>query len=160
MNLIYLPPNKIIIDGITIEFGEYRASIRKSLGSQYISENQTIKIGEATSDVICQRRDIYRLFNSVECLFFLGYDSNDLLSEIEIHNCESIKVNDFIFRFSDDLDDIALGLKKYSSVRKEGEGEYFFKEIKFSIINKKHMGGEGVTLGYFYCADDVAHLEN
>jgi hypothetical protein len=82
-----------------------------------------------------------------------------LLSEIEVHNCDVLKVNDFVFDFNDELDYVASELAKYSSVTKKGDGEYFFKDIKISIMDKSKMGDEGNTLGYFYCADDVTHLE-
>lgn len=159
MIIFYLPPKKISIDGIVIEFNEKRDLIRRKLGANYTEDNQVMQLGDSPMDAIYQRRDIFKNINSTENFFFLGYDKDDLLSEVEIHNCEKIIVNDFVFGFNDELDYVASELAKYSSVRKNGEGEYFFKDIKVSIMDKSQMGEEGSTLGYFYCAEDVTHLE-
>ena len=159
MIIFYLPPKKIFIDGVIIEFNEERKSIRSKLGTDYTEDNQVIQIGNSATDLTYQRRDIFKNLNSTENFFFLGYDENDLLSEVEVHYCDEIKVNDFVFGFNDELDFVASGLNNYSSTKKSGEGEYFFKEIKVSIMDKSQMGGEGSTLGYFYCAEDVTHLE-
>lgn len=118
-----------------------------------------MQISDSPTDLIYQRRDIYKNVNSTENIFFLSYDENDLLNEIEVHNCDKIKVNDFVFDFNDELDFIASGLNNYSLETRKGEGEYFFKDIKVTIMNKNQMGAEGGTLGYFYCAEDVTHLE-
>ena len=76
-----------------------------------------------------------------------------------MHDCDVIKVNDFTCGFNDELDYIASELAGHSQVQKNGEGEFFFPEIKVSIMDKSQVGEEGSTLGYFYCADDVRQLE-
>ena len=160
MTIIYLAAKKITFDGVIIEFKEEREVIRSKLGKGYTEDNQVIQIGESDTDLIYQRRDIFKNLNLTDNFFFLGYDRNDLLNEVEVHDCDTIKVNDFAFGFDDELDYVASELAKYSSVRKNGDGEYFFKDIKVSIMDKNKMGGKGSTLGYFYCAEDVSHVEN
>lgn len=160
MTIVYLTPKLISIGKVTIEFNENREKIREKLGNDYIEDNQVIPIGELETDTIYQRRDIFNNLNSTDSYFFLNYDINDSLSEIEVHKCDLIIVNDFSFGFNDELDHIVSGLAKYSSIIKKGEGEFFLSDIKVSIIDKNKMGGEGSTLGYFYCAEDVSHLEN
>lgn len=159
MNINYLPPKTILINGIVIEFNEARNLIRKKLGEKYLEDNQVIQLGESPEDIIYQRRDIYESLSSVEDYFFLGYNKNDLLSEVEVHCCEKIMVNDFSFDFNDELTSITAGLNEYSSEKRLAGNEYFFKEIKVVVMDKNQMGGEGSTLGYFYCAEDVTHLE-
>jgi hypothetical protein len=160
MEIFYLPPNRIVIDGTVMEFNEERELIRSKLEANYIEDNQVMQIGDSLTDLIYQRRDIFKNINSTDNYFFLGYDENDLLIEVEVHNCDKIKVIDFVFDFNDELDIIASGLSKYSFATQKSEGEYFFNDIKVSIINKSQMGAEGSTLGYFYCAKDVTHLED
>ncbi|MBX2923989.1 MAG: hypothetical protein KF746_17450 [Chitinophagaceae bacterium] len=160
MIIFYNPLRKIFIDETALEFGEKRESIRRKLGKKHIVDDQILQIGDSDTDVIYQRRDIYQNLNATKNYFFLGYNENDLLSEVEIHNCDKIKVNDFVFNFNDDLTFIASGLSKYSSVIKYGDGEYLLSDIKVSLLDKSQMGEYGDHhLGYFYCAEDVTHLE-
>lgn len=154
----YIPVRKIIINGIVVEFGEGRSSVRLKLGPIYKEENLVFTF-ESESNIIYQRRDIYKDFDGSRNYFFLGYDKNDILIDIEIHDCQEIKVVEASFNFSHELDEIASQLNNYSDVFTLSDGEYFFQELQLAIVDKEHMGGEGSTLGYFYCASDVTHLE-
>jgi len=160
MILHYLLKNKILIDDVALEFSEGRESVRMKLAGNYKADNQVIQMGSSEVKSIYQRRDIYQNSNSTENFFFLGYDKNDLLSEIEVHHCDKIKVLDTLFDFNDDLDSIASGLYRYSPISKHSEGEYFFKDLKIVIMDKTQMGGQGSTLGYFYCTSDATHIED
>ncbi len=159
MILQYLPTDKIIIDGVLLEFYEDRDSIRPKIAASYKEDNQIIQFGDSDVESILQRRDIYQNINSSENFFFLGYDENDLLHEVEIHQWDKIKVFDVLFGFADELAFVAFDFSRYSPVSKKSEGEYFFKELKIVIMDQERMGGEGDSLGYFYCASDVKHLE-
>ncbi len=160
MILQYQPANKVAIDKVALEFNEKRDSIRVKLGQIYEEYNEVVQLGTPHMDPIYQRRDIYKNINATDNYFFLNYDKNDLLSEVEIHRCEKINVFDVSFDFDEELDSIVLRLSKYSSVVRKSEGEYFLRELKVVISSRAHMGGEGDTLGYFYCSSDVAHLED
>jgi hypothetical protein len=94
-----------------------------------------------------------------EYFFFLDYDKDDLLGEIEIIKCDKIQLNKADFGFKDELDSIALLLSNYSEISILSDGEYFFKDLKVVISDERNRGGEDSTLGYFYCAADVSHLE-
>lgn len=159
MILDYLPLNNILIDGVSINFHEHRELVRDKLGPNYIVDNQTIQMGDSAKDLIYIRRDIYKIINNKDCFFILSFDEMELLNEIEVHHCNKIRVNNFEFSFNDELDYVVSGLSKFSSAKAFGEGEYFFKEIKVSIVNKRQMGGHENTLGYFYFAEYVSHLE-
>jgi hypothetical protein len=158
MTIIYLPMNTISIDGFSIMFKEKRELVRAKLGKEYAEDNQIISISESQQDEIHIRRDIFTDSKSNKYFFFLGYDKEDLLSDMEVHRCEKIIVNEFAFGFDDDLDFIASKLASYSSVKKRGKGEYFFEDIRVSILDESQMGGEGDSLAYFYCAENVTHL--
>lgn len=158
MILEYFPTTKVAIDDVIIEFNESRQSVRNKLPG-YSESNQTVEMGEGI-EPICQRRDIYQNFNAKDNFFFLGYDQDDLLQEIEVHQCNQIKVLNVVFDFNLAIDVIASLLGKMAPVTAKSEGEYFFRDLKISLLDKRQMGGEDdSTLGYFYCAADVAHLE-
>ncbi len=156
MILHYIPTDKIIADMVAFQFLEGRQSVRDKLAWQYQEDNQQFQIG---GDDMHQRRDIYRNLNDTENFFFLGYDEDDCLAEIEVHFCDKIRVFDIEFDFNEELTSVASKLKAYSDVFKENEGEVFFRELKISIMNESKVGGSGSQLGYFYCAHDVSHLE-
>lgn len=156
MIISYLPPKKIHFGRAILEFDEKRELVRDTLGMNYTENNEVMRVGDVK---IYQRRDVYKNLYSAHNFFFLGYDQSDLLSEIEVHDCAKIKVNGIEFGFDDDLGSIAFQLSHYFSISRQSEGEYFFKEIGVVIMDKNRMGGKGSSLGYFYCALDVTHLE-
>jgi hypothetical protein len=157
MILKYFPTNKILFDDIALEFNEKRSSVRAKLGISYEEDNQVVPLGDNT-DPIIMRRDIYKGATLAELFFFLDYDKDDLLSEVEVHRCERIDVLSISFNFDDELDVVALALSKYSEISILSEGEIFFKDLKMVICDQRKMGGEGDTIGYFYCAFDVTHI--
>ncbi|MBO9154072.1 hypothetical protein ACFOTA_17770 [Chitinophaga sp. GCM10012297] len=153
----YIPTGTVIIDGIISEFGESRSSIRTRLRGTHREDNQVIQIGDG--DSISQRRDIYTDFNSKENYFFLIYNDHDLLTEVEIHHCQGIKIMSAEFDFDNNLDEIAEKLSAFSPVIRQSNGEIFGRELKVVLMSKAQMGGDDDTLGYFYCASDVSHLD-
>jgi len=160
MTFQYIPTKEFIVDHVRLQFGTHRDIVRVKLGLVYEEQNQFIQINELFAPII-QRRDIYNRRNSTGDYFFLNYDKNDLLRDVEIHWCEKIQVYDFLFDFDCEIDFIAAELSKYSHINKKGDGEYFFKDIHISIIDEMHMGGEEKsTMSYFYCATDVSHLDD
>lgn len=159
MILNYIPKKKILIDTASIYFGENRESVRNKIEETFKEDNQIIETGTLNLDNIYIRRDIYEYMDSTESYFFLSYDNDDLLIEIEVHKCTQIKVLDIIFDFNTNLNSITSQLSKYSIVENKSKGEIFLKDINILLMDKEHMGGAGNTLGYFYCASDVSHLK-
>ena len=153
----YIPTRQIIIDGVVLEFLEQRDMVRKKLGVNYREDNQIIDLGDNASS-ISQRRDIYRNTNNSDNFFFLNYNQNDRLRDIEIHYCDKVKIFDIFFDFEENIDSIAAKLMRYSEYNERREGEYIFNDLKIVIMNKDQMGGEGNSLGYVYCTSDVTHL--
>jgi hypothetical protein len=158
MILKYYPPNEIAIDDIDLKFYESRHTVRVKLAREFEEDNQIIKLGDDEIEPFYMRRDIYKGISPTESFFFLDYDNNDQLTELEVHRCEKIEVLGFPFYFHDELDSIALILSKYSEISILSEGEIFFRDLKMVISDKRKMGGEGNSLCYFYCATDVSHL--
>lgn len=154
----YVPTKQIIIDRVVLEFLEQRDLVRKRLGVNYREDNQIIDLGDDVSPV-SQRRDIYQNINDSDNFFFLNYDQNDRLRDIEIHYCNKVRVFDIFFDFEEDIDSVATKLMRYSEYNKQSEGEYLFIDLKIVIVNKDQMGGEGNSIGYVYCSSDITHLE-
>jgi hypothetical protein len=157
MRIIYLPDSEIKIDEIAIKFSEHRSSVRNKLMVNYRSNDQVIDLGAGMPTLI-QRRDIYEPFDDNGPFFFLGYTADDLLKDLEVHYCDQIVVLDVVFDFNNTLEEIALRLNRITPATRVGQGEYFYKELKLVVLDKQEMGGEGNTLGYFYCSTDVSHL--
>lgn len=157
MTVKYSPITKVSIDHSDLQFNEKRDVIRKRLAEKYFEDNEIIELGEDV-DPIFRRRDIYENINSSENYFFLNYDNNDLLRDIEVHYCDKVQVFDIIFDFNDQVDRIGLELMRYSENNTVNTGEYFFADLQIVIMSKYKMGGEGSTIGYFYCSSDITHL--
>lgn len=159
MKVIYIPNEKILIDDITIMFGETRQSIRDKLQAKYKVDDQIIDLNDPDEDLIYQRRDIYENIHGTVNFFFLSYTQNDHLNEIEVHYCEYVTISGIEFSFNDNLNDIVEQLATQSNMVKKDQGDYFFPSLKLSLWDKQRVGGEGETLGYVYFASDVSHLE-
>lgn len=157
MVIQYSSSKEIKFENVVISFNEHRGIVRKKLNRDYEEVNEIIEFGEGV-EYLDMRRDIYGGQSSSELYFFLNYDKSDLLVEVEVHQCESIKVLDVSFDFEDELDLVALKLSKYSQVAILSEGEILFKDLKMVLSDKRKMGGEGNSIGYFYCSIDVSHL--
>lgn len=155
----YVPTREIIVDQVVLAFSEDRKSVRSKLGLEFKEDDQIIDLGDEVEPLF-QRRDIYQGENSFESFFFLNYYKDDKLRDIEVHNCENIKIFDIIFDFKESIDNIAMQLERYSDYYKKGYGEYLFFDLKVVIVNKAQMGGTGNSLGYIYCTSDITHLEN
>jgi hypothetical protein len=157
MILNYVPKEKITINDAVLNFFEHRDFIRAKLPKTYKEDNQLVEFGQQYESILV-RRDIYQGRDTSDYLFFLDYDKDDLFAEIEVIKCEKIVVLDISFDFNDELDEIALKFEKYSDLTILSDGEYFFKDLRIVLSNKWKRGGEGSTIGYFYCAHDISHI--
>jgi hypothetical protein len=156
MTLQYFPEGEIIINNVSVRFGDLRSIVRDKLLRAYEVNDGTFKIGEQE---LTQRRDIYNANQNDNSFFFLGYDGKDCLSEIEVHKCEKISVQSVSFDFDTPLELVVSALQKISPLTSNASGACFFEMLKISLLSEKEMGGEGDNLGYFYCAEDVSHLK-
>ncbi len=112
-----------------------------------------------TSQNIIQRRDIYTNYKGQDNFFFLNFDKNDRLIELELHQGFVININGVIFDFSMDIEKVAELLNSISGNKKQlSEGEYFFENLKLTIASGEASGGEGNEFSYFYCSKDIEHL--
>lgn len=152
MILECVPLKEIIINGIRLPFGTARELVRAKLGGIYEEQNEVISLGDDFPPII-QRRDVY---NSPNSYFFLNYDQNDNLMELEVHQCKRIKLYDVEFNFTDELDLIVAELSHHAPYVEEDEGSVSFESLKICLMDERQMGGEESNiLSYFYCASSV-----
>ncbi len=162
--LTYQPDKGIALGDILLLWGTGRQQVRTLLNARFEVNDNSIELSQNSEvDAPCniiQRRDIYTNYRELDNLFFLNFDTNDLLTEVELHHGIDINIEGVVIDFSmgiekvvDLLDSISAGEKKELS-----EGEYFFKKLKLTIASSDAMGGEGNELSYFYCSNDITHL--
>ena len=130
-------------------------------GGFRVAEKSTwCRNGDISKNII-QRRDIYENYKGQENFFFLNFDTNDKLTEIELHHGFNINIEGVDIDFSMDVEKVADLLTSISNDKKQlSDGEYFFEKLKLTIASSEAMGGEGNQLSYFYCSKDVTHLLN
>ncbi len=175
MILEYIPDKGFIINAISCEWGEDRENIRRKLGNQHKEDNSTFDLASFfdgdESRNIERRRDIYRIeVNNKNFLFFkiasktvneffLHYDLNDKLREIEIQDGVVVLIEGAELKLGDDTDACVGKLRSVDNEVVELEnGNFLFKKLKVNLANSNSMGGEGNGLSYFYASDNVDHL--
>jgi hypothetical protein len=142
--LTYRPDIGTTINGIELNWGSKKDTIRMLLNAKYEAR---------------EGRDIYENYRNGDNLFFLNYDDNNSLRDLEVHRGFDIIVNNVVLSFEKELKEIVEDLSLVSpSVIEIGDGEYFFKDLKLTIADSNAMGGEGNELAYFYCSSNVDHL--
>ncbi len=163
MTFEYLPSIGFKIDSILFKWDEKREVVREKLEGQHQEDDRIIDMAEFfdgnESQNIEQRRDIYTNFKSDHNYFFLSYDENDQIAELEIHWGIKIVVEKIELNFGVDIDQFltqfsSIG-EKYSEIE---EGSYLFQNLKMNIANSESSGGEGNGLSYFYSAQNMNHL--
>ncbi|MCW3108005.1 MAG: hypothetical protein JWQ09_2511, partial [Segetibacter sp.] len=90
-----------------------------------------------------------------------GVHNDNLLKEIEIHSGIRISIGHIKLIFDTDFQEVVLLLKSISKDNRQiSEGEHFFKDLKLTIANSESMGGDGEVLAYFYCSQNIDHLND
>jgi hypothetical protein len=147
----------------TFSWNENRASIREKLKNQHSEDDRIIDMSEYndgdSSHNIDQKRDIYENINDDENYFFLSYNQENQLDEIEFHWGVEIQINDSSLKFDEDIDNYLNELKLQGHNFKEiEEGNYLFRSLKLTIANADSTGGEGNGLSYLYASQNISHL--
>ena len=163
MNLEYLPNQGFIINSIKIEWNLERDSVRKHLENKHKSDDRIIDLAQFfdgdKSKNIDQKRDIYKNVYSENDSFFLSYDQNNLLMELEVHSGFDIMMDGVKLEFGNEILDF---IKKFENKGFEWtemeSGNYLLPKLKANIANSESLGGDGKGFGYFYGALDISHL--
>ncbi len=163
ITLTYQPDKSISFGKILLLWDTDRNQTRQLLNDNFEISDNVIDLSQYnngdTSQNIIQRRDIYRNFQGQDNFFFVNYDNEDRLRDIEIHHGLDININGKVINFSMDIEKVTELLGNISNDKKLlSEGEYFFNDLKLTIASSDAMGGDGKELSYFYCSKDVTHL--
>ena len=158
ITITYQPDKGVYIGDTLLLWGNDRQQVRTLLNDNYEIGDNVIDLGDPNQNII-QRRDIYKNYQEQDNFFFLNYDDNEQLTEVEVHHGINIEVAGITIDFSMDIVKAADLLGSISADNKRlSDGEYFFKDLKLTIACDDTMGGDGNELSYFYCSKDVSHL--
>ena len=165
IHLTYFPDVGILLDKIKLDWGITRQKSRQLIDHDFKEDDRTFDFnskGETDPNkIVHQKRDIYTNLYKGDNLFFLNYDRDNLLCELEVHHGFDILTNNIEFTFNDTLDKIARLLNAISkNIIQNEDGELLLPDLKMSISNSEFMGGEGNTVSYFYCAANIEHWGN
>ncbi|WP_153800458.1 hypothetical protein [Foetidibacter luteolus] len=165
ITLTYQPGKSISLNNLLLIWDMDRCQTRQLLNDVFEISDTEIDLSQYnngdTSQNIIQRRDIYRNYQGLHNFFFLNFDKEDKLRDIEIHYGVDVRINGEVINFSMDIEEVAQLLDRVSGEKTIlSEGEYFFKNLKLTIASRNAIGGEGSELSYFYCSKNVMHLSN
>ena len=163
MKIEYIPNNGFQINTEKLNWEENRISVRSKFQNQHKDDDKIIEMSEFfggdKSHDIEQRRDIYQDINNDKNYFFLSYDKDDNLIELEIHRGVEILVKGIQLEFGKNINDFLQQFEEIGEkYTKTEEGNYLFNNLKMTIANSDTMGGEGNGLSYFYGAKNIEHL--
>ncbi len=163
ITVTYQPDKSVSFGDAVLFWDTDRQQVRTLLKEKFKIADNVIDLSQDnngdTSKNIIQRRDIYKNYKGQENFFFLNFDSNDKLTEIELHHGFIIGITGVDIDFSMDIEKVSELLTSISNDKKQlSEGEYFFEKLKLTIASSEAMGGEGTELAYFYCSKDISHL--
>jgi hypothetical protein len=163
MRLEYLPDIGFKLDGQNYNWGENRKLIRDKLQNSHEEDDRTFEIAESLSEAnspnIEQRRDIYEDIADSTNYFFLSYNKDGLLHELEVHWGLDIVIFGVRMEFDKKIDTYIKQLEAAGFEPKEIEdGTYLFEKLKMTISDAAAMGGDGNDLSYFYSSKEIGHL--
>lgn len=162
MKLEYIPKIGFVFDGKEVRWRSSRNVVRENLGREFEEEDRMVDLSEYFEDgeshTIEQRRDFYHDEGDSYC-FYLNYDEEDLLTELEVHSGLTILVNGHEMQFNSDIYRILVLMNDTGNQGIElEEGNYLFQDLKITIASSAATGGEGNGLAYFYGAENIEHL--
>ena len=163
MKIEYFPQLGFQIGSHSLKWLEARADIRQLLNDQHQCDDHTIDLSMAydgdTSHNVNVKRDIYENWGDEQFSFFLNYDAEDRLKEIEFHVWGNIVTNKIQFQKGQDIRLVFNHLKELDPEARElEEGMFFSNKLAILVASDNALGGDGNGLGYFYAGLDVTHL--
>lgn len=139
-----------------ISFGSKRNDIREVLDVEYEIEDQVISFGDGEPPMNI-KRDVYQ-DSKFRYYFFLNYDNDDFLEEIEVHYCEKIILPEFEINFHLNFNDLIRKMMGNYNTKIISEGEILLLSLNMVMASDKKMGGESENLSYVYFAKNINHL--
>ena len=163
MILEILPNKGFKFNSNIFNWNEDRDSVRQKLEYQHKEDDIVIEMahffdGDISQD-INQKRDIYQDINEMKNYFFLSYNKDNQLNQLEVHWGIKISIDKIEMEFEKDMNIYLNELKlKGYDFNKIEEGNYLFKKLKISIPNSESTGGNGNGLSYLYSGQSIHHL--
>lgn len=163
MTIEYIPNIGFNFENFSFVWGQNRSEIREKLNHKHSEDDKIIEMADFfqgdTSFDIEQKRDIYQNLNNSENYFFLNYDKDNKLSDLEVHWGIVIKIKTIELIFEIEIEKCIKLLKSIDEYYTEIEdGNFLFPNLKMSIASSESMGGDGSGLSYFYASKEIEHL--
>ncbi|UTD14791.1 hypothetical protein [Tenacibaculum mesophilum] len=163
MTLEILPDKGFKLNSEFFYWSDERKSVRQKLKTHYKEDDRVIEMSQFfdgdTNHNIDQKRDIYEDTNGMKNYFFLSFDKDNKLCDLEVHWGIKILIDNIEMEFGKDIDIYLNHLKLKGYDFKEIEqGNYLFEKLKITIADSESTGGEGNGLSYFYFGQNIKHL--
>lgn len=163
MKLTILPDKGFELNSDIFNWREERESVRLKLKNLHKEDDRVIEMSHFfngdTSHDIDQKRDIYQDINGTKNYFFLSYDKDNFLSELEVHWGIKVSIDNIELEFEKDINIYLNQLTSKGYDFKEIEqGNYLFEKLKITIADAESTGGDGNGLSYLYSGQDIEHL--
>ena len=161
MEIKYIPNLGIEIDSEKIFWEDNRKEIRLKLRNLHkendFEMDNSESFGGDNSFNIVQKRDIYENIKNEENLFFLNYNNENELTEIEFHIGIKLNIGNETIEIGEEMISVLEKLN-YSNIGDE-DGNFFLEELKLNISNDEFVGGDGSGLSYIYISKDKLERE-
>jgi len=163
MTIEYISDKGFILGTYSIDWGEDRKQVREKLKNRHEEDDDIIETAELFGKDFNhnneRRRDIYEDIANEENYFFLNYDKESCLKELEVHWGINVQISGVEMEFEKDITIYLKQLesKGYEYIELE-KGTYLFKKLKITIADSESMGGDGKDLSYFYAGKNIEHL--
>jgi hypothetical protein len=97
----YTPDVGIKINSVTINWITHRQDVRRLLNFPFGEIDSVIDLGD--NQTIESKRDIYQNVNGGENYFFLNYNAENLLTEVEVHWGVTLYVKELMLNFENHI---------------------------------------------------------
>lgn len=163
MEIVHKPTVGIELDGHLLTWGTERHDLRNALNEPFKEINLVQKIGGYLPDLddLVVRKDVYRNYRDRGISFTLIYDKDDIFSEFELQEGETLLVGDVKLDFRKNVFDLVAELERkgYHPVELEGSDEnILISSLLTNFASSDHLGGNGKQVAYIYCSVNIDHL--
>ncbi|WP_299363163.1 hypothetical protein [Winogradskyella sp.] len=109
--------------------------------------------------ILIKEEIFIKIFTERKTIFFLNYNKNNLLSELEVHWGIKVWIDNIELDFEKDINTYLNELNSKGYNFKEIEqGNYLFEKLKITIADSESTGGDGNGLSYLYSGQNIEHL--
>ncbi len=159
-----MPGTGIRINQHDIEWGMSRESVRQRLGMPHKVDDYVFELKKyfpnEDKPPIETWRDIYKNWRGEDNYFFLYYDRDQRLTQLELHWGMPIRIGTVVLNFGEPLDSAVKQLAETGIAHRAIEEGLLFEREKFTLSDGAMIGSDREGLAYFYAAADVSHILN